>query len=208
MLEERDTLATQNGTQSLYAVHDNLAADGAAIRSRGQLAARRLERDGDGFRISGQPIDYATDKGWYIDLPDSAQTGERMTTSPFVDGGVLVATSSLSGTGTRTYVLSALSGMAHIAAGPDAPGSATTGRLSNSAAPVPPLLLLASSASGASDGTGRARAVRRYSFIPAMPGDAVPPPVSVEVPARRLSWREITNWQELHDAAPRPGGAQ
>ena len=208
LLEERDALAAQSGTQSLYAVHDTLAADGATVGSRSRLAARRLERDGDGFRISGEPVDYSAHKGWYIDLADSDQTGERMTTSPFVSGGVLVATSSLSGAGIRTYVLSALSGMAHVGADTEGPGHAITGRMSSSAAAVPPLLLLTGSTSGGPDGTGRVRAVRRYSFIPARPGDAVPPPVSVALPAKRLSWREITNWQELHDAAAGPGAAK
>ncbi|HEY1042793.1 MAG TPA: PilC/PilY family type IV pilus protein [Telluria sp.] len=208
MLEDRDALAAQNGAQSLYAVHDSLAEGGGAVGSRDRLVARRLEREGGGFRISGAPIDYTVHKGWYFDFADSARTGERVIASLFVDAGVLVATSSLpaadqcSAPATRTYVLSALDGLAHGGSGAQAE-AVVTGETTSNSTPVPPLLLLTATTSGASDGSGRAETVRRYSFIPVAPGGTVPPPVSIALPGKRLSWREITNWQELHDAAAR-----
>ncbi|MFD2365958.1 pilus assembly protein [Pseudoduganella sp. GCM10020061] len=210
MLEARDALPSGSGIQSLYAVYDSLA-EGAAVGSRSQLAVRMLERSGAGFRVAGEPVDYARHKGWYFDFPDSARTGERMTAPPLADGGVLVATSTVpaadpcSTSATRTYVLSALGGLAHAGADAGAATAGVTGTTSANSSPIPPLLVLAGTTTTARDGAGLARAVRRYAFVPVAPGGQALPAVSVALPAKRLSWREITNWQELHDAAIEEG---
>ncbi|HEU4851126.1 MAG TPA: PilC/PilY family type IV pilus protein [Telluria sp.] len=205
MLVDEDAGVPGDAIQSMYAIHDALVRDAAAIGSRSALIRRRLEAGGNGFRVLGEEIDYAKNKGWYFDFAGQ-RSGERITSSPMVDGGVMVATSVIPAAdecatpSTRTYALSALTGMANGAASTDADG-AVTGVLTAGAAPGPPLLVLSGATTSGPDGAGRVTAMRRYSFYPSGPGGKAPVEVRIAVPGHRLSWREITNWQELHDAA-------
>lgn len=184
------------GTQSLYAVHDPLARGSASATTRKALARRRLSASGNGYRIAGADVEYGRDRGWYIDFAGA----ESMASSPMVDGGVLVVSTSVPSSdphappAIRTYVLSAVTGMADA-------GASVTGIARNGSVAGPPVLVRSGTAGGTRDATGRAMAVRRYSFVPLAPGGEAPPPVEIAVPARRLSWREILNWDDLHRAA-------
>ena len=187
------------GTQSLYAIHDSLAKGAAAI-TRSALVRRRLSASETGYRVTGSDVEYGRDSGWYIDFAGP----ESIASSPMVDSGVLVVSTSVPSKDAhappsiRTYVLSAVTGMVHG-------GASATGIARNGSAWGPPLLVRAGTRNGARDATGRTVAVRRYAFVPIGPGGELPPPVDIAIPGRRLSWREILNWDDLHRAATEGG---
>jgi type IV pilus assembly protein PilY1 len=82
--------------QTIYAIRDDKSATPVAVR--GDLLARTFTPDpldptNDAKRVSsGVAIDWATHKGWYIDLPDS---GERVNVDPVYQAGVLVVASNV-----------------------------------------------------------------------------------------------------------------
>lgn len=184
------------GIQSLYAIHDSLDRKRTSASTRKALARRRLSATDNGYRITGAEVEYGRGSGWYLDFAGS----ERIISMPMADGGVLVASTSVpardpyAAPTIRTYVLSAVTGFAHAGASPT--GIARSGSVFG-----PPLLVLSGTTRSAPDATGRAMAVRRYSFIPLPPGGEAPPAVDIAIPGRRLSWREILNWDDLHRSA-------
>jgi type IV pilus assembly protein PilY1 len=99
-------------------------------------------------------------------------------------------------------VLDALSGFAFNADGVAASDSAT-GRLTTAAAGALPMVLELGAFTGPRGATGGASATRKIGILHLQGGDAAPgvQQVDVSLPARRISWREVANWQELHDAA-------
>ena len=78
-----------------------------------------------------------------------------------------------------------------------------TGALTRAAAGALPMVLELGAASGNARATGGAGATRKIGVLH-LQGEGIAPivqQVDVNLPARRLSWREVANWQELHDAA-------
>ena len=105
---------------------------------------------------------------------------------------------------TRLYVLDVLSGFAADGAGLVQAG-AQTGRLFDGLARAPPLALELNSTVGAVTAAGRAEGRKELAVLqpglPATASGAVLKVVSAPLPARRLSWRVVANWRELHEAA-------
>lgn len=201
LIEQADYLPSARLPQSLYAIHDKLDVPAVAVGSRAELARRTIS-GADRRTVRGEPIDYfgpAAQRGWYLDFPNTANDGERSAASASVTGGAVIFFSVLPGANpcdaasSRSYVLDALSGL--VAAGRDAP----TADLMPAAALQPPLLLETASATGPRDATGAAFAMRTYALI----NPAGARQVTVRFGAGRLGWREVANWQELHDAANR-----
>lgn len=183
------------GTQSLYAIHDPLGRRSTSASTRKSLTRRYLKESGNGYRLSGSEVEFGRDSGWYIDFAKS----ESITSTPQAEGGVLVvSTREPFSDVVRTYVLSAVTGMTYA-------DEAVTGIALNGSMAAPPLLVHSGTASATPDATGRTRAVRRYSFVPMVPGGEAPPSVEIVLPGRRLSWREIPNWDDLHRAATEGG---
>lgn len=203
LIEQADFLPASYSPQSLYAIHDLPDGKDRPAVTRAQLAPRTLSGSGS-YTVSGEAIDYfapAAKRGWYVDFPNTRNDGERIAGSPSVMGGSVVFNSVLPGAGpcapaaSRTYVLDALSGLA------GAKRDEATGQLAPSATLLPPLLLEVNAETGARDATGAATATRTYAVIAPSAAGAVPRMVTVRFPAKRLGWREVVNWQELHDAA-------
>lgn len=212
LVEAADTWPSALLPQSLYAVHDDLS-ELAPTRSRGSLEQRSLGVSADAYAVTGAELRYAnaaTDDagakhGWYLDLMDTAQTGERSIQSPVLAAGQVFFNTVLPGRdacarpATRLYVLDVLSGFAADAVGSIQPG-AVTGRLLDGLARAPPLVLEIKSSVGMAGATGRAEGRKQFAVIqPGLQGAAIKV-VSAPLPARRLSWREVANWRELHEA--------
>jgi type IV pilus assembly protein PilY1 len=212
LTEPADLLPASSTPQSLYGILDRLEVPAVAVRSRAQLAERTLS-GGDGYSTMGDPIDYfasSAKRGWFIDLANGGVDGERSAGTPSVIGSAIVFDTVLPGADLcapaahREYVLDALSGMALGADGTVRP-DAVTAKLVPAASPLPPLLLETGVATAARSATGMATATRTFTLIQAGPngGPAASTSIKVSFPAMRLGWREVANWQELHDAANR-----
>lgn len=81
--------ATQ--TQTVYALRDDLVPGGTSTPqiptpTRDQLVARTASKSGDSITVSGGAVDFRSNAGWYLDLPES---GERVVSNPVLSGGVL-----------------------------------------------------------------------------------------------------------------------
>lgn len=212
LVEAADTWPSAFLSQSFYAVHDDLRAS-SPTRSRSDLEQRSLGETAGGVRVDGAELRYTGSdamRGWYLDFLDTAQTGERS-----INGAVLAAGKVLFNTvlprrdpcakpATRLYVLDVLSGFAADGAGVVQAGE-QTGRLFDGLARAPPLALELNSTVGAATAAGRAEGRKELAVLqPGLPGaasGAVLKVVSAPLPARRLSWREVANWRELHEAA-------
>lgn len=82
------------GTQTMYGVVDD-GEDDSLLRATLQQQSIIYEGTVSGNRVravSANTVDYATQKGWYIDLltPPSTQRGERMISAPLLFGGRLI----------------------------------------------------------------------------------------------------------------------
>ncbi|WP_300759998.1 PilC/PilY family type IV pilus protein [Janthinobacterium sp.] len=213
LVEAADTWPSALLPQSLYAVHDDLS-ELAPTRSRASLEQRSLGVATDGYAVTGAELRYAgmamddagARHGWYLDLMGTAQTGERSVHSPVLAAGQVFFNTVLPGSdacarpATRLYVLDVLSGFAADSVGLIQAG-AITGRLLDGLARAPPLVLEIKSSVGAAGATGRAEGRKQFAVVqPGVSGTAVKV-VSAPLPAKRLSWREVANWRELHEAA-------
>ena len=196
-------------TQSMYAIHDRLDTPPAAIDSRGQLAQRKLEGVAR-FTINGAPIDYfapGAPRGWYFDFPNSSKHGERASGTPVSAAGAILFDTLTPGQGQcgatsmRSYVLDAVSGFALDANGVVA-ADASTGELVLSGLPMPPLLIETGSVAGGRNATGGATATTTFAILRPQTGSvSALAQTRVSFAAKRLGWREVANWQELHEAA-------
>jgi len=212
LVEAADTWPSAFLSQSFYAVHDDLR-ETSPTRSRADLEPRSLGEAVGGVRVDGAELRYTGSeamRGWYLDFLHTAQTGERSINSPVLAAGKVLFNTVLPGRDpcskpvTRLYVLDVLSGFAADGAGVVQAG-AQTGRLFDGLARVPPLALELNSTVGAATVAGRAEGRKELAVLqPGLPGAAsgtVLKVVSAPLPARRLSWREVANWRELHEAA-------
>ncbi|RSZ57317.1 hypothetical protein HF313_11210 [Massilia atriviolacea] len=211
-IEPADTQRGSYLPQSFYAVHDAPGKPQPPL-SRARLVPRILSGTLR-YALAGAPValeeQAAPDapKGWYIDFPNTAIDGERVAGSPVARGGTLIVETLLPGAdlcsapASRSYVLDALSGFAIGADGRVRSGE-STGERYTALAGVPPLLIETGTSSGARTATGRAEAVHTVAIVrPQEGGKAAPAQqLSIRYPSRRLGWREVHNWQDLHDAA-------
>jgi type IV pilus assembly protein PilY1 len=214
-METSDTVPGGFKTQSVYGILDT-GAPSHRVHGRDDLAPRLLSpasvSDSDGFRISGIDVRFgAADRGkegWYFDFPASDQSGERLVTSPIVANGSLVFNTLIPGkdpcstAGGRTYFLNTLTGFSS--------SGKATGAVSAFGVPRMPILLESAPEVGDRDMTGRRTVRKKISVInPGIKGEREAITESpggqndVSLPAGRLSWRELINWQELHDAIKR-----
>lgn len=197
LIEQADRSAASASTQSYYAIIDSLQTPQESI-VRSELTQRFL----DG---SDGPMDPGS-KGWYIDF---VQRRERsLHAGLLADGAVLFNTvqpgaDMCSATRSRSYVLNVVTGLARdgdaITSTPD--GKEIVG------VPVPgyvpaPSLLPQSITHERRDPAGRIRQEKTYT-VAQVSGAARVVVVGKMRAARRvgrLSWREIANWRELHEA--------
>lgn len=182
-------------SQSYYGIIDSLQTPQEVIPGRQQLT----QRFADG---SGAPMD-AQSKGWYLDFLPS---GERSLHAGTLSDGALLFNSVLPGADTcstthsRSYVLNPLSGL------PD--DGRFTAILPSNEVVLPdylpmPLLLPQSVTQGPREATGRMLQTRDTSVVRVSSTGQVAVVGSIKSARRtgRLSWREIVNWRELHEAA-------
>lgn len=200
---DRDTATAV--TQSYYAILDSLQTPPDVITSRHQLTQRFLDGSGALLSISGARMDVDS-KGWYLDFIEIAE--RSVNAGLLADGAVLFntvlpGTDMCSPTRSRSYALSALSGLPEGGFTAVLPGNeALVGLLLPFYAPAP-VLLPPTVTSSARDALGRI--VQENTYAMAQPGGAEPLTVVGRMKsirrAGRLSWREVSNWRELHEAA-------
>ena len=198
-------------SQSFYAVHDDLNEQ-TPTRSRDDLQARSVDAVAgkNELAIGGADLHYTGSgaaHGWYLDFVGAATTGERSVHSGVLAAGKVAFNTVLPGRdpcaqpATRLYVLDVLSGFAADAAGLMQAGE-TSGSLLAGLARAPPQLLEVDSKVGVAGASGRAEGRKQLAVLqPGMPGKAAAKVASGPLPARRLGWREVANWRELHEAA-------
>jgi type IV pilus assembly protein PilY1 len=198
-LIERADRTTSSVTQSYYAIIDNLQTPPDAISGRNQLTQRFL----DGSDLRMEP----GSKGWYVDFEDKVE--RSINAGVLAEGAVLFNTvlpgaDVCSATRSRSYVLNVLSGLPDdgrfTAILPN--NEAIVGLMLPDYAPSP-MLLPQSVSSTARDAVGRITQTKDYAVVQA--GEDGQVAVSGKMHARRragrLSWREVSNWRELHEAA-------
>ncbi len=84
---------TYANTQSIYGIWDNGATIGGLSDLVQQTIVSTFTEVGTEFRrLSDNPVNWASDRGWYIDLPTAR---ERVVTDPIVRNGRLIATSMI-----------------------------------------------------------------------------------------------------------------
>jgi type IV pilus assembly protein PilY1 len=222
LLEQADMLRASFLPQSLYAFRDRLRVPADPAATRADLVERTLS-GGESYQISGRQLDYFgthAKLGWFIDFANTSSDGERLAGSISASGGAIIASTVMPGAdacappASRTYVLDAVSGMVAEGEGGSSQAGSTAKRVPT-VSMLAPLLVEANAVAGIRDATGAAIVTRSYTLIhpgtgPAMAGsggaDAETSRAntfSVRFKARRLGWREVSNWQELHEAANR-----
>jgi len=211
LIEPADMWPAAFVPQSLYAVRDDLKEE-SPTRSRLDLVPRNLTASGKGWRVDGADLRYAGSgalHGWVLDLADTVLGGERSVYSPVLAAGMAVFNTVLPGRdacaqpATRLYALEVASGFAADAAGTIRP-DAVTGHLLDGAglARAPPQLLELGRSASAPGAAGRADGRKTFAVVqPGVSGGSALRVVSGALPVGRLSWREIANWRELHEAA-------
>ena len=82
---------TSQEVQSLYTIKDPLTADGFGdVRQATLLASRSIVLGRSGERnVVGDPVDWSTQAGWYLDFDQNDSLGERVTIDPDQQLGVL-----------------------------------------------------------------------------------------------------------------------
>jgi type IV pilus assembly protein PilY1 len=210
LIEDADLQPSNFAPQSFYAVRDSAAGAAPAVGGRGELAPRTLA-GGANYTIKGDEFEYAgpqAKKGWYFDFPQARVDGERLAAGPVLASGTVLVHTIVPGpdacaaAAARTYVLDALSGFAFTPDGAAASGG-ITGELGKTVAGAVPMVLELDAITGLRSATGGAGATRRIGVLHLQGKGGAPSmqTVDVNLPARRISWREVANWQELHDAA-------
>lgn len=205
LIEKADRSASP-ATQSYYGIIDSLQTPQEVITSRKQLTPRFLDGSGALLSISGALMD-AQSKGWYVDF---VQTNERSINAGVLTDGAVLFNTVLPGadmcaaTRSRSYALSAVTGLPDdgrfTAILPN--NDAIVGLMLPEYTPLP-LLLPQSAIAGPRDATGRLLQTKKSALVQVAGAGQVAPIGSVKSTRRtgRLSWREISNWHELHEAA-------
>lgn len=220
-VEDADAAAGNFKTQSFYGVLDTTYDN---VSGRSKLEARTLTEDtavgSDAMIVAGDNFTYGTSTGqkmgWYFDFLNSGTvtgTGERSVTDPLIAYGRLFFNSLVTGSdpcatgGGRTYGLSALTGLPLNSDGVSASG-AVTGQTSTVGMLSSPVLFETGTTVGDRDSIGKRAVKKKFSVFNfgtgGKAGTAAPAANGTgtfQPPAGRMSWREILNWQELHNAA-------
>jgi type IV pilus assembly protein PilY1 len=210
-IENVDLDPSTFSVQSLYAVRDSVAKPPVLVGGRAELARRAVAGTGP-YTIAGEALRFegsGARKGWYIDLPNWLNEGERVASTPMLASGALILDTLGPGSApcasrvSRTYLIDAVSGLAYASDGTPANAQITGHAVDPSAALSPPLLFDLGMVAGPRDATGAVAASHSVALVRGRKdGQAAHLlPVTVKTPAGRLSWREVANWQELHDAA-------
>lgn len=213
LIEKADRASATRSPQSYYAIIDSLQSPPDLVTGRRQLTERVLDGGPDAplLHVRGARMDSGS-KGWYLDLLSSQTTGERSIHSGLLSDGQVLFNTLMPGADacsvvrSRSYVLNVLTGLADgssVAAISPA-NEAIVGLMLPDYAASPSLL--PQSSVRRSDGpAGRIKVEKSAALVNVAANGAVQPVVagSVKVTKRsgRLSWREVANWRELHEAA-------
>jgi type IV pilus assembly protein PilY1 len=199
--------------QSFYAIRDATGEPPAPVAGRAALAARGAD-GGAWLTVKGAEFRYdgaAARAGWYLDLPNAEMTegGAVLAGGKVFFNTAPAAGDACAAPGGRTYALDALSGLAAGADGVVQSGK-TTGHFFVERMRGAPLIWAAGTQLGPRDATRRTVATTSYRVLSftadgvlALPGAGAA--ITASAPAGRLSWREVLNWRELHEAATKPG---
>ena len=192
LIEAADTDPSGYTPQTFYAVRDSTENPPVVVSGRAALGPR-------------------SEKGWYIDFPYSVTQGERSAGPAVLVSGTAILDSVSPGDAVcsaavvRSYVVDVLSGLEK------APGSAIgvapTGNVVQRGGVIAPPMLVSAGAVVVSGRTPAGGAASTHTVSLVRPGPAGAGPsvqqVTASAPAKRVSWREVANWQELHEAARR-----
>lgn len=212
LIETADRMSSRFAPQSYYAIRDTLRHPAEVITSRNQLTQRVLNGDAGmpSFSVSGDKMGFDS-LGWYVDFLQAAATGERSIDSGVLAAGEVFFNTLLPGSDpcdksrSRTYVLNALTGLAKDAATARLPAPPSieqpiVGQISDGYRATPSLLPVTSSRTPR-DPTGRTRLLKELAVAHVTPQGRVDVGrVKVQLRAGRLSWREVGNWRQLHEA--------
>ncbi|WP_374362534.1 pilus assembly protein [Pseudoduganella danionis] len=212
LLNRDDLTASSFGTQTFYALRDSLERPVSVISGRQQLMERQLFPTQQGlFDVSGGRAE-AGSRGWYIDFWQSERTGERSIDSASVVDGTVVFTTLVPGatacsaSHSRSYALNALTGLPASSELVLNPAVAEVGLMQPDYAGKPVLLPAARQADvpGPAASFRRTRVLTQLAPVINTSGAlnlAALARIKVVRRAGRLSWREVNNWRELHEAA-------
>lgn len=217
-IEPVDGTAASYTTQSMYGVYDN----GVAItNSRTSLQPRTATAaTGGKYTITGDGFIYgeydsragasSPRRGWYFDLPNSADQGERQVTEMEMAAGYLFFNTLIpnanvcgAGGGGRTCAVNAATGLTTG----ESCGLSTVGLLSS-----PIVIEEGAGAYSTTDARGRRTERKRLSVINlgtgngnGSPGIEVAKPTGnngvVSSTAARLTWRQVPNYKDAKAAA-------
>jgi type IV pilus assembly protein PilY1 len=209
LIEAVDRASARHAPQSYYAILDSLQNPADLVTNRRQLTQRFLDGGtGDALlSISGARRDSGS-KGWYVDFLKAQDSGERSIDSGVLaDGQVLFSTvlpgvDTCAATRSRTYALNVLTGLAadSIVTAIVPGDEPIVGLLLPDYASTPTLL----PESAIRDGSGPAGRISVKATAKVV--NVSPNGVTVAGQTRsvrragRLSWREVANWRELHEA--------
>lgn len=223
LMEQADRAPARFAPQSYYGILDSLEQPAVLVGSRRELSERVLSGAADAavFAISGAPMEPGS-KGWYLDFARAADTGERSIDSGLLLDGLLVFNTVLPGADgcaaavSRSYALDALTGLAAERA-TTAANEHIVGLIQSSYALTPFALPSMASTVARPDSAGQILFEKNYSIanLGAQSTPGAPNPASdasaaaltpvgratSQIRAGRLSWREVANWRELHQAA-------
>ena len=211
LLENADLDAAHFAAQSFYAIRDSAATPAVLVSGRADLASRSASGTGP-YVINGELLRFegkGAKKGWYLDFPNWRTEGERGAGTAFLASGAVMFDSVSAGDGlcadlvTRSYVVDALTGLAYTSAGVSEVGQVTGEVVEQGALLSPPLMFNMGMVTGPRSATGATVAMHSVSVV-RLRGEGKPPlstQVRVRTQAGRLSWREVANWLELHQAA-------
>jgi type IV pilus assembly protein PilY1 len=208
LIEKADRATARHAPQSYYAIIDSLLNPPDIIGDRRQLTQRFLD-GGSGdplLGISGARRDSGS-KGWYVDFLQAESTGERSTDNGLLADGQVLFNTMLPGadacapTRSRIYALNVLTGLAADSVTVVLPGDeAIVGLLLPDYAPSPSLLPQSAVRDG--DGPAGRISVKATATVVNVGADGLTVIGGMKSSRRagRLSWREVANWRELHEA--------
>ncbi|MGJ7611271.1 MULTISPECIES: pilus assembly protein [unclassified Variovorax] len=200
---------SSRGVQTVYGVYDNGEPIGSRA-ARMQLQPRRAVLAGGSapFAITGDTFSYgafdsktATRRGWYLDLPESRDKGERVVAEPVLSDGLLFfntlipAATACGSDGGRSCAVNALTGLSKggtcVPSDAGMPGT-------------PQVVQLGDSVYSTTDMLGRRTHTRRLAVIQAggrggKSGFSTAQPVeggTTSQAAGRLNWRQVVDARE------------
>lgn len=166
-------------TQTVYGLIDDETSSPEITPLRNSLQQQTLGSVSSGLRsLTSDTVDYATKKGWYVDLPLS---GERINNDPVLQFGVLAFTSNIPSTDPCAPGGSSFLNFFDYKTGGAIPNSTFSSKfLGNALASRPILIKLPS---------GQIKVIIRKSDATTVT-ENFPTPVS-SATIRRMSWREL-----------------